>query len=73
LFDAGFFGNAGKCAGTQQRGFQRELRRQPGPDLRGCRRCAGLIVEQRKFAVGQIFDPVRSRAQGERAFANGNR
>ena len=56
-----------EAALAQNRGFQRQLRRQSHAHLLAGRRNAGLVVEQREGAVGPMLDAVGARRQREGA------
>ena len=55
-----------EAAVAQDRGFERQLRREPGLDLFLCRHRAGLVVDQQKAARGEAVDTVGGGGQLER-------
>ena len=57
---------SGKPAAPQDRGFERELRRQADAHLLLGRRRPGLVVEDGVAAVGEPLDAVGARAERER-------
>src|SRR5205085_415041 len=59
--------DVGKTALAQDRGFQRELRRQAHPDLLAGRRLAGLVVENGITAALAPFDAVGTGGEAEAA------
>ena len=61
-----------EAAAAQDRGFERELRREADAHLLVGRRLAGLVVEDGVAAVGEPLDAVGAGAQRERALAERN-
>src|SRR5262245_62557217 len=58
-------GHTLEAAVAQDRGFQRELRRDADAHLLVARRLSGFVVEDGVAAVGQPFDAVGARTQRE--------
>src|SRR5262245_22265493 len=67
LGNAGPRGNVGKSTATQDRGFERELRRDADAHLLLARYLSGLVVEDGIAAVGEALDAVGAGAQREHA------
>src|SRR4051812_32452607 len=70
LADGAALGNIRKAAVAQDRGFQRELRREPAAHLRRGASLPGLVVEDRIGAVGALLDAIGPRGKPERAIAD---
>src|SRR5262245_66240188 len=67
LGDVGPGGDVTEPSAAQDRGFERELRRQPDAHLRLSRYLPGLVVENGVAAVDEALDAVGAGAQREHA------